>query len=493
MKKCGNGAALRHVWSSALLLMAIITCGALPAWAQDSDVAEEAEEVAAEAELATEEAPVDDFEPIYAEDELDDIVAPIALYPDTLLTQILVASTYPLDVIKADRWVADNADLPSEDRTAALEVEPWDPSLMVLAAGFPTVIQRMAEDIEWTETLGDAVLVQSDDVLDAVQRQRARADVIGNLESNEAQTVTTEGDEISIAPTDPEVVYVPTYDPNAVYNTPPPATATQPTTTTVVEDDDGYSGGELVATGLLAFGAGMVVNEVFSDDDDDWDDYWYGPPRVDWDDGNFYPRPGRGGINVDGDVNIDIDRGPNVDLENVAWAPDRSRQVEAKKNISARKNTTNRVSGDRVGGDRATRPARAERDPQRAALASKLEARSGGGAKLSKPASAVAPKAKARASASDRSTITQRKGDLASNRKATSRAKSSVRDTEIKRRAAAPKASKRLAKPKTAVSPKRKASGKRSALNKRGGGKHAKASSARGAKSRGKRGKRRRG
>jgi len=472
MRRSDTGAAPRRPCSSAFGLVAILVCWGMPAFAQNTDASEE---VAAETGVGVDEASLEPSEPLYAEDELDDIVAPIALYPDALLTQILVASTYPLDIVKADRWAAENADLPPEDRTVALEAEPWDPSIVVLAAGFPTVVQRMAEDLDWTETLGDAVLVQSDDVLDAVQRQRARAAVVGNLESNEAQTVTTEGEEISIAPADPEVVYVPTYDPNAVYNAPPPATTSQPATTTVAEANDGYSGGELIATGLLAFGAGMVVNEVFSDDDDDdWDDYWHGPSSIDWDNGDFYPRPGRPSINVDGDVNIDVNRGTSIDMDNVAWAPDRSRQVEAQNSISARKETT-----------RNTATPRTERDPQRQALASKLDARSGGGAALAKPAAAVKPRASA--AGGNRSTITQREGDLAANRKATSRAKSSVRSADQKRHAAAPKATKSLARPSAAVAPKRKASGEQSALKKRGGGEHAKNSASRGAKSRGQR------
>ena len=163
------------------------------------------------------------------------LLAPVALYPDPLLTQILVASTFPLDVVKADRWVAANADLATDARSAAAEAEGWDPSVAVLAAGFPTVVQRMAADLDSTETLGDAVLAQTDDVLDSVQRLRAQAAATGYLDSNEAQTVTEdEGGEIAIAPADPEVVYVPSYDPAMAFTT-------APTAPTVVTTDPIYT------------------------------------------------------------------------------------------------------------------------------------------------------------------------------------------------------------------------------------------------------------
>ncbi len=114
------------------------------------------------------EAPPED---VYTEEELDDLVAPVALYPDALLAQVLVAATYPLDVVKAQRWAGENKDLAADKRADATEAEGWDPSIAVLAAGFPTVLERMAKEIDWTEQLGDAMIVQDGDVLDAVQRQ----------------------------------------------------------------------------------------------------------------------------------------------------------------------------------------------------------------------------------------------------------------------------------------------------------------------------------
>ena len=144
----------------------------------------------------------------------------MALYPDSLLTQVLVAATYPLDLVKADRFIADNADLADNDRADQAEQQDWDPSVQVLAGGFPTVVQQMASELDWTEELGDAMLAQTDDVLDAVQRQRARAVAVGNLTTNDAQVVEEADDTISIAPAEPEVVYVPQYDATTAYTTP---------------------------------------------------------------------------------------------------------------------------------------------------------------------------------------------------------------------------------------------------------------------------------
>ncbi|MEM8842923.1 MAG: DUF3300 domain-containing protein, partial [Pseudomonadota bacterium] len=221
-------------------------------------------DAAPEEQAATEESAAEDEEPVYTQDELDQIVAPVALYPDSLLTQVLVAATYPLDVVKAARWADANQKLEGDKRTEETQAQGWDTSVAVLAAGFPSVLKLMADDLDRTEELGDALLVQSDDVLAAVQRMRARAAAVGNLESNEAQTVTVEEDQIAIAPATPEVVYVPTYDSTKVY------TEVAPAPVVVESSSSSYSTGDLVLTGVLAFGAGMIVNEIFSDN------YWHG-------------------------------------------------------------------------------------------------------------------------------------------------------------------------------------------------------------------------
>jgi uncharacterized protein DUF3300 len=285
-------------------------------------------------------AAVDYQDALLGDDELDELVGPIALYPDTLLTQVLVAATYPLDVVKADRFLDENTELSDKERTDKVQLEDWDPSVQVLAGGFPTVLQRMADEVDWTEDLGDAMLAQPDDLLDAVQRMRARAEAVGNLESNEAQTVSTEGDTISIAPAEPDVVYVPTYD---------SAAFTTPVTAPVVVDPDYYTGTDLLTTGVIAFGAAMLVDEIF-DDDDDWDDYWDGD-SIDWDEDNIFPR---GDVDIErGDINRNIDIGEvNIDRSRDkvrigdsdraqtdrggAWRPDPQQRQQAQERIAAR-------------------------------------------------------------------------------------------------------------------------------------------------------------
>ncbi len=298
------------------------TAGPLPA--QDADQTIAADEVAA-AVISTDEDLLD-------EGALDDLVAPIALYPDALLTQIFVGATYPLDVVKADRFIADNPDLSDKDRNARAGEQDWDPSIAALAGGFPTVIQRMAEDIDWTEELGDAMLAQTDDVLDAVQRMRARAQATGYLADNEAQVVEDDGDNISIQPADPDVVYVPSYDSTAAYTTAPTAAP--------VVQQQGMTTSGVLTTGAIAFGSALLINEIFDDNDNDWD-YWHGPSHIDWDNGDFYP--GRGGVNVNGDVNIDRNRvriGDNdrtrIDRDG-AWRPDPVRQNDARNKLADRK------------------------------------------------------------------------------------------------------------------------------------------------------------
>ena len=156
-------------------------------------------------------------EELLTPEELDTLVAPVALYPDALLAQVLVASTYPLQIVKADRIIAESADIGDADLSATLSDQDFDPSVLVLLSGFPTVVQRMAEDLDWTEQLGIAMLQQDDDVLAAVQRMRAEARDMGYLSSNDAQVIEEEAEQIYIRPADPEVVYVPTYDPGVEF------------------------------------------------------------------------------------------------------------------------------------------------------------------------------------------------------------------------------------------------------------------------------------
>ena len=155
-------------------------------------------------------------------DQLDSLVAPIALYPDNLLSQTLVASTYPLEIIQLHQWLQRNAGLVKDQKRLADAVkgQPWDPSVQAMAA-MPDLVKRLADDIQWTTDLGNAFLAQQSDVMDAVQRMRHKAQDKGSLQSNQQQTVqvqTIESSEvIVIQQANPEVVYVPSYDPAYVY------------------------------------------------------------------------------------------------------------------------------------------------------------------------------------------------------------------------------------------------------------------------------------
>ena len=152
----------------------------------------------------------------FKQEELDQMIAPIALYPDSLLTQILMASTYPLEVVQADRWAKQNKDMKGDALAKALEAQPWDPSVKSLV-NFPQVLAMMSEKLDWTQKLGDAFLAQQKDVMGTVQKLRAKAQAAGNLKTTKEQVVKVEKEVIIIEPANPQVVYVPTYNPTVVY------------------------------------------------------------------------------------------------------------------------------------------------------------------------------------------------------------------------------------------------------------------------------------
>jgi hypothetical protein len=155
---------------------------------------------------------------VFSEEELDRLLAPVALYPDALLAQVLMASTYPIEVVQAARWVDRNPGIDGEALDRALEAEPWDPSVKALAH-FPRVLRTMSEELDWTERLGDAVLAQEADVTATVQRLRRRAHDAAHLGTTAQQRVVVEPEAIVIEPAYPDVVYVPAYDPTVVYGT----------------------------------------------------------------------------------------------------------------------------------------------------------------------------------------------------------------------------------------------------------------------------------
>jgi hypothetical protein len=154
-----------------------------------------------------------------APEQLQQLVAPIALYPDSLVAQVLAASTFPEQVVEADRWVQAHPDLKGDALGKAVDPQPWDPSVKALTA-FPSVLGNMDKNLSWTSSLGDAYYNQQPDVMDAVQVMRRRAQAAGDLKTTPQQTVATQDSNISIEPANPEVVYVPAYNPWLVYGNP---------------------------------------------------------------------------------------------------------------------------------------------------------------------------------------------------------------------------------------------------------------------------------
>ncbi|MDR3387577.1 MAG: DUF3300 domain-containing protein [Rudaea sp.] len=162
--------------------------------------------------------PSSEGNPAFAQAELDQMLAPIALYPDALLSQILMAATYPLEVVEAERWLQANSGLKGDAAVQAAASQQWDPSVTSLVA-FPQVLETMDQKIDWTQRLGDAFLAQQSQVMDTIQSLRTKAQQAGNLTSNSQIDVKQNDGAIDIEPANPEVVYVPYYDPAAVYGT----------------------------------------------------------------------------------------------------------------------------------------------------------------------------------------------------------------------------------------------------------------------------------
>lgn len=273
-----------------------------------------AQQPAAPVPAAAQPAPV--AAPTYTAAQIDQWVAPIALYPDALLSQILMASTYPSNVIQAAQWSKDNPKMEGDAAIQAVASQPWDPSVKSLVA-FPQLMSLMGENPPWVQNLGDAFLAQPKDVMDSVQRLRALAQKTGALQSTPQQTVTTVTKPASAktstteatttaattpapAPTvikiesaDPQVVYVPTYNPNTVYGT-WPNTAYPPT---YLSPSPGEQFGNSFVNGL-GFSLGVATTyAIFSnidwDDDDDWDHH-----HDDWDNHGGYNRNGDNNINI---------------------------------------------------------------------------------------------------------------------------------------------------------------------------------------------------
>lgn len=196
-------------------------------------------------------------QPAMSQDKLDSLLAPIALYPDQLLVQTLMASTYPLDVVEAARFVKANKELKGDAMVKAAEAKNWDPSVQSLTA-YPQILEMMNDKLEWTQELGDAVLADEAAVMKTVQGLRHKAQAAGNLKSNEQQKVVQQEKTIIIEPAQPQTIYVPTYNPTVVYGSwwaptyppyywPPPAY---------------YYPGYAVGAGLIGFGIGVAVGSA---------------------------------------------------------------------------------------------------------------------------------------------------------------------------------------------------------------------------------------
>jgi hypothetical protein len=222
--------------------------------------------------------------------ELDSLVAPIALYSDQLLAQTLAASTYPLEVIQLQQWMDKNKNLKDKALADAVAKQPWDPSVQGLVA-FPDVVQRMAGNIQWTTDLGNAFLAQQSDVMDAVQRMRAKAQGTGNLKTSSQQVVetkTVEGGKqvIEIQQANPDVVYVPSYDPTVVYGPAPVEYPYYPYTYPGYVPGTALMWGAGIALGAAAWGA--------------WGGHW---GDCDW---------GHGDVNINNNYNYNKNANRNV-------------------------------------------------------------------------------------------------------------------------------------------------------------------------------------
>jgi hypothetical protein len=282
-------------------------------------------------------AAANEQEALIPADQLDSLVAPIALYPDPLLAQTLAASTYPLEVIQLEQWYANNKYLKDKALADAVAKQPWDPSVQALVA-FPDVFHRMAANIQWTTDLGNAFLAQQSDVMDAIQRMRAKAQGTGNLQTNAQQKVETQVGEdgqqvIAIEQANPDVVYVPSYDPQMVYGAPPPAYPYYPYTY------PGYYAGM-----GLAFGTGLAVGGL-------WANNW----------GNCNWKHGDVNINNNNNFNRNVNRNVNrsVTGQGNAWqhnpqhrgnAPYGNRQTANRYGGTARGEAGTLGAGSRGGG-----------------------------------------------------------------------------------------------------------------------------------------------
>ncbi|MBN8494944.1 MAG: DUF3300 domain-containing protein, partial [Burkholderiales bacterium] len=261
--------------------------------------------------------------PTYGKERLDQLLAPIALYPDALLTQVLMAATYPVQVTEAVKWSAANTNVKGDAAVTQAESQGWEPSVTSLVA-FPQVLATMGQKPEWVQELGDAFLAQPADTMDAVQRLRQAAQAAGTLKSTEQQKVvvqnpTPQQQVIVIEPAQPQVVYVPTYNPTVVYG-PWPYPAYPPY---YIPPPPGYYFGNALMAGI-AFGTGLAITNAL------WGGWNWGRNDVN--------------INVNRYNNINVNRPINVNQNNF------THNAAARKGVPYRDAAVNDRYGKQVAG-----------------------------------------------------------------------------------------------------------------------------------------------
>src|SRR5437762_7534355 len=269
-------------------------------------------------------------------EQLDSLVAPIALYPDPLLAQVLAASTYPLEIIQLQQWMDRNKNLKDKALADAVAKQPWDPSVQALTAT-PDVVQRLAGNIQWSTDLGNAFLAQQSDVMDAVQRMRGKAESKGTLKTSAQQKVetkTVEGGKqvIVVEPAQPDVVYVPSYDPAVVYGPPPPAYPYYPYAY------PGYYPGMGLAWGAAGFALGAWAGGNWGD--------------CDW---------GHGDVNINNNNNFNRNANRNVNRGQAGQGNRWQHNAQHRGNAPyGNRQTANKFGGqgaaNRPGGGAGTRP-----------------------------------------------------------------------------------------------------------------------------------------
>ena len=301
---------LRSAALAAMMALLVATSGC---GSKDPAVPTAAPAVAADAALpAPAAAPVDaaaatqalaPTATVWSPEAMEELLAPVALYPDVVLGQVLVSSTNPQEVLDAGNWLLQNQSLQGNALDEAAKQAGFTPPIRGLLQS-PEVVDMMCSQMGWTAELGQAFVNDQQGVMDAVQRLRAQARDVGNLQSSEQLKVATETQDghevITVSPPSPQVVYVPQYDPVAVYAPPPATVPAPPVPAPAATEDKGHSTGTLVTTGLLSFGAGILVANVFDDDDDDYykngyyNPRYYGPPMPYYPPYPYRPHYGNG-------------------------------------------------------------------------------------------------------------------------------------------------------------------------------------------------------